>query len=55
MAVQLLKAGDLSLPALLERDDDVAKTLVRRLFDSLPGIGKVHSRQLLVELGIAAA
>jgi hypothetical protein len=49
-----LKAGDISLPALLERDDDViAKTLVRRLLESLPGIGKVRAHQLLVELGIA--
>ncbi|MGW2787751.1 integration host factor, actinobacterial type [Streptomyces populi] len=49
-----LKAGKISLPTVLAREDDVvAKTLVRRLLESLPGIGKVRARQLMTELGIA--
>ena len=52
--LRTLKSGGISLPALLEREDDViAKTSVRRVLESLPGIGKVRARELLIDLGIA--
>ncbi|MFE3263689.1 integration host factor, actinobacterial type [Streptomyces sp. NPDC059215] len=52
--LKALKSGSLSLPALLERDDEViAKTYVRRVLESLPGVGRVRARELLIELGIA--
>ncbi|MFJ8007409.1 integration host factor, actinobacterial type [Streptomyces fagopyri] len=52
--LKALKNGGVSLPALLEREDDViAKTSVRRVLESLPGIGKVRARELLIDLGIA--
>ncbi|AQW48514.1 integration host factor, actinobacterial type [Streptomyces violaceusniger] len=49
-----LKAGDLALRVLLEREDSVVgKIRVRRLLESLPGIGSVRAGQLLADLGIS--
>ncbi|MFF4795454.1 integration host factor, actinobacterial type [Streptomyces sp. NPDC001276] len=49
-----MKAGDLSLTVLLEREDSVVgKVRVRRLLESLPGIGSVRAGQLLADLGIS--
>ncbi|MCZ4122801.1 integration host factor, actinobacterial type [Streptomyces sp. H39-S7] len=49
-----LKAGTLPLTDLLSRKDAVVgKIRVRRLLESLPGIGAVRARQLLADLGIA--
>ncbi|MFI5986882.1 integration host factor, actinobacterial type [Streptomyces sp. NPDC051555] len=49
-----LKAGDLPLAALLEREDAVVgKVRVRRVLESLPGIGSVRAGQLLADLGIS--
>ncbi|WP_030237669.1 integration host factor, actinobacterial type [Streptomyces sp. NRRL S-350] len=49
-----LKAGTLSLPEVLARQDDViAKTKVRRLLTALPGVGAVSADRLLGELGIS--
>lgn len=49
-----LKHGRISLPAVLARTDTTAtKIRVRRLFESLPGIGKVRAGQLLLELDIS--
>ncbi|MET9779396.1 integration host factor, actinobacterial type [Streptomyces sp. NPDC006367] len=49
-----LKNGTVSLESVLERDDAVVgKTYVRRLLESLPGIGKVRAGQLLSDLGIS--
>ncbi|MGW8374936.1 integration host factor, actinobacterial type [Streptomyces sp. ODS28] len=49
-----LKDGKVSLKEVLERDDQVVgKTPVRRLLESLPGIGKVRAGQLLEDLKIA--
>ncbi|OXY96376.1 integration host factor, actinobacterial type [Streptomyces sp. 2R] len=48
-----LKDGKVSLREVLERGDTVVgKTYVRRLLESLPGIGKVRAGQLLDDLGI---
>lgn len=48
-----LKDGSVSLKQVLERDDAVVgKTYVRRLLESLPGIGKVRADQVLGDLGI---
>ncbi|MFF0059829.1 integration host factor, actinobacterial type [Streptomyces microflavus] len=48
-----LKDGKVSLREVLEREDTVVgKTYVRRLLESLPGIGKVRAGQLLDDLGI---
>lgn len=49
-----LKAGDLPLAALLEREDAVVgKIRVRRVLESLPGIGSVRAGQLLAGVGIS--
>ncbi|MEU3045957.1 integration host factor, actinobacterial type [Streptomyces sp. NPDC006984] len=43
-----------TLKEVLEREDSiVGKTYVRRLLESLPGIGKVRAGQLLADLGIS--
>ncbi|OEJ28915.1 integration host factor [Streptomyces agglomeratus] len=43
-----LKDGKVSLKEVLEREDTVVgKTYVKRLLESLPGIGKVRAGQLL--------
>ncbi|QKW47916.1 integration host factor, actinobacterial type [Streptomyces microflavus] len=48
-----LKDGKVSLREVLEREDTVVgKTYVRRLLESLPGIGKVRAGQLLDDLAI---
>ncbi|MFE4613248.1 integration host factor, actinobacterial type [Streptomyces niveus] len=49
-----LKSGALTLPALLAREDDVVgKLRVRRLLESLPGIGTIRAGQLLTDLDIS--
>ncbi|MFF2189653.1 integration host factor, actinobacterial type [Streptomyces sp. NPDC058155] len=49
-----LKSGALTLPALLAREDDVVgKLRVRRVLESLPGIGTIRAGQLLTDLGIS--
>lgn len=49
-----LKDGKVSLQEVLEREDAVVgKTYVRRLLESLPGIGKVRAGQLLASLEIS--
>ncbi|MFE3117169.1 integration host factor, actinobacterial type [Streptomyces niveus] len=49
-----LKSGDLTLPTLLAREDDVVgKLRVRRLLESLPGIGTIRAGQLLTDLEIS--
>ncbi|MGB2756771.1 MAG: integration host factor, actinobacterial type [Acidimicrobiia bacterium] len=51
-----LKSGELSLDALFqeaEREPMVAKLKVRTALESLPGLGKVHARRLMIELEIA--
>ncbi|MFD4242115.1 integration host factor, actinobacterial type [Streptomyces sp. NPDC058525] len=49
-----LKSGDLPLAALLEREDAVVgKVRVRRVLESLPGIGSIRAGQLLADLGIS--
>lgn len=50
-----LKAGKVSLKEVLEREGDavVGKTYVKRLLESLPGIGKVRAGQLLNDLEIS--
>ncbi|MGW0556745.1 integration host factor, actinobacterial type [Streptomyces sp. NPDC002926] len=49
-----LKAGELPLVTLLAREDAVVgKIRVRRLLESLPGIGSVRAGQLLASLGIS--
>lgn len=49
-----LKAGDLPLATLLEREDTVVgKIRVRRVLESLPGIGSAGAGRLLADLGVA--
>ncbi|WP_327359521.1 integration host factor, actinobacterial type [Streptomyces sp. NBC_01304] len=49
-----LKGGRISLKEVLDRQDDViGKTHVKRLLESLPGIGKIRAGQLLDEIGIS--
>jgi hypothetical protein len=51
-----LKAGRLSLPALLDRaaaDEALASMRVSALLAALPGYGRVRAAALLDELGIA--
>ncbi|MEU9056442.1 integration host factor, actinobacterial type [Streptomyces sp. NPDC048384] len=49
-----LKDGKVSLSEVLGRDDTViGKTYVKRLLESLPGIGKVRAGQLLDNLEIS--
>lgn len=49
-----LKEGRICLKDVLERDDPVvARTYVRRVLESLPGIGKIRAGQLLGELSIS--
>ncbi|MGW9440029.1 integration host factor, actinobacterial type [Streptomyces sp. NPDC055607] len=49
-----LKNGTTSLESVLERDDAVVgRILVRRLLESLPGIGKNRAAQLLSGVGIS--
>ncbi|MFF1301086.1 MULTISPECIES: integration host factor, actinobacterial type [unclassified Streptomyces] len=49
-----LKAGTLPLTALLAREDAVVgKLRMRRVLESLPGIGAVRAGQLLADLGIS--
>ncbi|WP_069631081.1 integration host factor, actinobacterial type [Streptomyces niveus] len=49
-----LKSGALPLPDLLAREDDiVGKLRVRRVLESLPGIGTIRAGQLLTDLEIS--
>jgi hypothetical protein len=52
----LLKMGSISLREAIERtssDEVIAKTKVLTVLESLPRLGKVKSRRLLEEIGIA--
>lgn len=52
----LLKTGSLTLSDVLERaeqDDLVAGTKVQAIVVSMPGMGKVATKRLLEEIGIA--
>jgi len=54
---ELLKTGSLTLPEVLDRaetDELVAGTKVAAIIVSLPGVGKVKGKRLMVELGIAS-
>ncbi|MET7642500.1 integration host factor, actinobacterial type [Streptomyces sp. NPDC005426] len=49
-----LKDGRVSLREVLDRGDPVVgKIFVRRLLESLPGIGKVRAGQLMDSLGVS--
>jgi len=51
-----LKMGSLSLPelfALAEGDEIIGKIKVLALLESLPGVGKVKARRVMVDVGIA--
>ncbi|TXL84170.1 integration host factor, actinobacterial type [Streptomyces sp. IB2014 016-6] len=49
-----LKSGALSLSVLLAREDDIVGRLrVRRVLESLPGIGSIRAGQLLTDLEIS--
>lgn len=50
-----LKMGSITLPELFERSDDetVAKMKVLAVLESLPGLGKVKARRMMVDVGIA--
>ncbi|MEV7885159.1 integration host factor, actinobacterial type [Streptomyces sp. NPDC002817] len=51
-----LKQGRRSLSDLLDSDSPVVqRTPVRKLLESLPGIGKVRAGQLMTEFDIAAS
>jgi hypothetical protein len=53
---QLLKTGTLTLSEVLERaetDDVVAGTKVASLLVSMPGMGKISTKRLMEEYGIA--
>lgn len=53
---QLLKTETLTLPEVLERaetDDVVAGTKVASLIVSMPGMGKISTKRLMEEYGIA--
>jgi uncharacterized protein YjiS (DUF1127 family) len=53
---QLLKMGSLSLRDAIDRsanDEVIAKTKVLTVLESLPRLGKVKSRRLLEDIGIA--
>ncbi|GLY76171.1 integration host factor, actinobacterial type [Actinoallomurus iriomotensis] len=50
-----VKAGKLSLAAVLGRDDDTAKkTRVSQLLRALPGVGKVSAEKAMADAGIEA-
>lgn len=50
-----LKSGELTLPAVLARTDDVVgKTPVHQLLRALPGIGTVRAQRLMTELNVPA-
>jgi hypothetical protein len=52
----LLKMGSISLREAIDRtasDEVIAKTKVLTVLESLPRLGKVKSRRLLEEIGIA--
>ncbi|MFG2893439.1 integration host factor, actinobacterial type [Streptomyces sp. NPDC048248] len=51
-----LTAGRITLRDVLERRDEmVGRTLVRRLVECRPGVGKVRAARYLEELGIAGS
>ncbi|NHZ70633.1 MAG: integration host factor [Proteobacteria bacterium] len=53
---QLLKTGSLTFNDVLERaasDDLVAGTKVQAIIVSMPGMGKVATKRLMAEIGIA--
>mgnify|MGYP001826488243 CR=1 FL=1 len=52
----LLKSGSLTFTDVLERaeeDDLVAGTKVQAVIVSMPGMGKIHTKRLMEEIGIA--
>ncbi|MBT2509417.1 integration host factor [Streptomyces sp. ISL-98] len=52
--LEALKTNKVTLKEVLEREDSVVgKVYVRRLLESLPGIGKVRALQLLADLDIS--
>ncbi|MEO5680423.1 MAG: integration host factor, actinobacterial type [Acidimicrobiales bacterium] len=50
-----LKMGSITLPELFEQagDETIAKMKVLAVLESLPGLGKVKARRMMVEIGIA--
>jgi len=50
-----LKVGSLTLPELFDQagDETVAKMKVLAVLESLPGLGKVKARRMMVDVGIA--
>jgi hypothetical protein len=51
-----LRSGDIGLAGVLERaavDEHVDRLKVLALLESVPGLGKVKSRRLMAEIGIA--
>jgi transposase len=49
-----LKAGKVKAADLIKKSDDpiIGRMKVSRLIESLPGLGKVRSKQIMEELGI---
>lgn len=55
---QMLKAGEVRLPELLEKADKaqwLAKMRVVEVLESMPNVGKVTAERLMDELGIATS
>ncbi len=53
---QMLKAGEVTLPELLEKADDadaLARMRVHHVIESMPNFGKVKARKLMEKLDIA--
>ncbi|MFM2182641.1 MAG: hypothetical protein RJB61_935 [Actinomycetota bacterium] len=51
---QRVKAGEVTLSAVLDAADDVAQKMkVVALLESLPGVGKVKARRIMDDIGIA--
>lgn len=49
-----LREGELSIPDLLEMDDEIIKRLpVRLVLSSFPSIGKIKAQKIMDELGIS--
>ena len=53
---QLLKTGSLTFSDVLDRAEDdelVAGTKVQAIIVSMPGMGKIHTKRLMEDIGIA--
>ena len=49
-----IKAGDITLAEVFEREDDVARRMkVSALIEALPGYGKAKAAKIMEELGIS--